>query len=296
MEPFARVLADQVGVITRRQALAVGLDDNDLRRLLRRRDLVVVHPGTYVNQTGECSWLQRAWAAVLFAEPAALCHESALRAFEGPTKRPEITIHVAVDAGRRIGSPQGVKIHRMTHLESRTLWGVGPPRLRFEEVVLDLASAACSELEAIGELAAACQTRRTTAARLLVTLGNRRRSVRRTFLSGVLADVGGGACSVLEHAYLTKVERAHGLPPAQRQVRANVTLGIIYRDARYDDLYVELDGLLFHDSTGQRDRDMDRDLDAAVEGRTAIRIGYGQVFARPCATARRLAILLQQHG
>jgi hypothetical protein len=59
---------------------------------------------------------------------------------------------------------------------------------------------------------------------------------------------------------------------------------------------VELDGRLFHDSAAQRDRDIDRDLDAAVHGRTTIRLGYGQVFDRPCVTARRLAVLLHQRG
>ena len=44
----------------------------------------MVHPGVYVNHTGELTWLQRAWAAVLFAWPAALSHDSALRAADGP--------------------------------------------------------------------------------------------------------------------------------------------------------------------------------------------------------------------
>src|ERR1700712_431846 len=73
------LLRDQAGVISRAQALASGLSENDVRRLLRRRSWVCVHPGVYVNHTGELTWLQRAWAAVLFAWPAALCDESALR-------------------------------------------------------------------------------------------------------------------------------------------------------------------------------------------------------------------------
>jgi hypothetical protein len=40
---------------------------------------------------------------------------------------------------------------------------------------------------------------------------------------------------------------------------------------------------------------MDRDLDAAVDGRTTIRLGYGQVFDRPCETALRVERLLHQH-
>jgi hypothetical protein len=85
---------------------------------------------------------------------------------------------------------------------------------------------------------------------------------------------------VLEHGYLTKVERPHQLPVAERQTRLGSTLGVIYRDARYETFEVELDGRLFHSGVEQRDRDLDRDLDAAVDGRSTVRLGYGQVFSR----------------
>ena len=47
----------------------------------------------------------------------------------------------------------------------------------------------------------------------------------------------------------------------------------MYRDVEYDDFVVELDGRLFHDDTAARDRDLERDLDAAVEGKDTIRLG-----------------------
>ena len=91
------LLRDQAGIIARRQALRGGLTSNDVRRRLRRREWVVVHPGVYVDHTGQLTWLQRAWAAVLYAWPAALCGESALRAVEGPgRRRDDHTIHVAI--------------------------------------------------------------------------------------------------------------------------------------------------------------------------------------------------------
>jgi hypothetical protein len=289
-------LDEQTGVISRRQAMAEGLTDNDLRRLLRRRELIVVHPGVYVNHTGELTWLQRAWAAVLFASPAALSHESALRVVEGPGKREEDVVHVAVARDRRIGAPDGVVIHRMTHLDERTMWHRSPPRVRYEEAALDVAIATRDEMAALDVLASAVQSRRTTARRMLTHLDGRRRSPRRVWLAGVLQDVADGACSVLEHGYLQLVERAHGLPTAQRQRRATATVGVVYRDASYGAMLLELDGRLVHDTAGQRDRDMDRDLDAAVDGQTTIRLGYGQVFDRPCLTALRVSVLLQRLG
>ncbi len=184
----------------------------------------------------------------------------------------------------------------MQHLVDRTSWNHSPPRLRYEDAVLDAAIAAQTDFDAIGVVAQACGGRRTTAVRLGVALASRGRTPRRQFLEGVLRDVAQGACSVLEHAYLLRVERAHRLPRGRRQQRVNATLGVIYRDVTYDDLDLELDGRLVHDTVEQRDRDLDRDLDSAVRSRTAVRLGYGQVVDRPCRTAARVGLLLQARG
>jgi very-short-patch-repair endonuclease len=63
-----------------------------------------------------------------------------------------------------------------------------------------------------------------------------------------------------------------------------------------ESLVVELDGRLFHDNATARDKDMDRDLDAAVDGLNTVRVGWGQVFRRPCMTAQRIGRLLQRNG
>ncbi len=103
--------------------------------------------------------------------------------------------------------------------------------------------------------------------------------------------------SVLEHGYLVRVERPHGLPRAVRQKRAASSVGVCYRDTEYSErLVVELDGRVYHDSASRRDADFERDLDAAVDGRATVRLSYGQVFDRPCQTAGKIAQLLQRHG
>ena len=58
----------------------------------------------------------------------------------------------------------------------------------------------------------------------------------------------------------------------------------------------ELDGRLFHDTTAQRDKDMDRDLLTAVGGQDTVRLSYGQVYDRPCWTAAAVALLLESAG
>ena len=209
-----RLMREQDGLVSRSQAQSLGATPSDIRRLLRRRQWARVHPGVFVDHTGPLTWRQRAWAAVLYAAPAALCAESALRAWNGPGRR---------DHDDRIA--------------------------------------------------------------------------RRPLLQSVLVDVAAGACSALEHAYLTRVERPHGLPRAGRQVRAS-NRGPIYRDVLYEKLgtVVELDGRLDHTRARDRDRDLERDLDAAIEELLTVRLGWGQVVGRSCLTATKVARVLQRRG
>jgi hypothetical protein len=295
------ILRRQTGVISRRQALGAGMQQHDIRRMLRRNAWARVHPGVYVDHTGPLTWLQRAWAAVLYAAPAALCLDSALTAADGPGRsmRDEAApIQVAVARQRAmLIEPEGVRIHHLAQFDGRVLWNVGPPRLRYEDAALDVACAATSELDAIATLADCCQSRRTTARRLLHTLDSRLRVRRRRWLRAVLADIADGTCSVLEHGYLDRVERPHGLPRAVRQQPSTSSVGICYRDAEYGArLVVELDGRMFHDSATRRDADFERDLDAAAVGRSTVRLSYGQVFDRPCRTAAKIAQVLRLHG
>ena len=318
MNPLAPTLARQCGVISRRQAEAAGLAPHDVRRLIRRRDLTPLFPGVYVDHTGDPTWVQRAWAGVLFCaaydsrrrrgDPrdddigAALCGASALRAADGPGRGEDGgPIFVAVARDRRVLAPTGITLVRTFGLKDRVLWNVGPPRMRYDEAALDVALATAGELDAIGAVARAVQSRHTSAVRMQEALARRARAPRRDFLQSVLADVARGTCSVLEHAYVTRVERPHGLPTGQLQVRVASASGIVYRDVAVGEqqggqALVELDGRLFHDTAEQRDRDFERDLDAAVGGRGTVRLTWGQVVDRPCRTAAKLSAVFERVG
>jgi hypothetical protein len=176
-------------------------------------------------------------------------------------------------------------------------WNTSPPRLRVEEATLDVAAHTAAELDVVGLLADVCQRRRTTALRLLEALDARERIPRRGWLRAVLRDIADGTHAVLEHGYLVRVERAHGLPRGQRQ-HAAASGPTRFRDVVYPPygLAVEPDGRLHHDSADARDADLDRDLDAAVDGLDTVRLGWGKVYGRPCRTAARIAILLRQRG
>jgi hypothetical protein len=287
-------------VVSRSQLRGLEVSTGDIQRMLRRRELTRVHDGVFVDHTGEPTWLQRAWAAVLRHEPAALHGTSAMRAEGGPGLRDHDDagpIHVAVDRQRKLCRVEGVVLHRVAALATRTRWSASPPRLRPEEAVIEVAAAATTDFEAIAVLARAVGSRWTTATRILSSLEQRARVPRRRFLTSVLADIDQGACSTLEVAYLRRVERAHGLPVAGRQVHAS-SRGPVYRDVEYTDFGVvlELDGRLDHTVLRDRDRDLDRDLDAAVERSVTARLGWGQVVGRPCSTAAKVAALLVAHG
>lgn len=296
---YQAVLAEQCGVISRAQVTACGGKNHDVVRLIRRRELVAVHRGVYVNHTGEMVWAQRAWAAVLACWPAALSHSSAIRATQGLGQRSLSAsgLHVAIDRDRHLVAPTGVILHRVSGFSAQVLWNLHPPRVRYEQAVLDVAAGQPSELSAVGVLAEACGSRKTTALRLLDHIEDRSNLPRRKWLIEVLHDVAEGSCSVLEHGFLHRVIKAHGLPIPERQAREVTNGAVRYRDALWPEaLALELDGRLFHDSPEQRDIDFDRDLDAATSGLAAVRLSYGQVFDRPCSTAKRLASVLRRAG
>lgn len=315
MERLASTLAHQSGVISRRQAMDLGLEPHDLRRLVRRRDLTPLFAGVYVDHTGSPAWIQRAWGAVLFASShesrrsqdgpprgedrgAALTAASAMRAADGPGRGEDAgPIQVAVARDRRLIAPAGVTVVRTFAMSDRVLWNVGPPRMRYEEAALDVALATAGEFDAIGAVARAVQSRHTTAVRMQEALGERSRAPRRAFLQQVLADVARGTCSVLEHGYLTRVERPHALPSGQRQLRVGTMSGVVYRDVAVgEEVLIELDGRLFHDTAEQRDRDFERDLDAAASAQGTVRLTWGQVIDRPCTTAAKLSLVLERAG
>lgn len=294
---LSRLLAHQEGVVSRGQLVQAGLSPSDLRRLLRRRDLMPVHPGVYVDHTGPLTDGQRLWAGVLACSGVLAGHTA--------QRVGGVTVPATAVGGVELVIPwstrcrrdlDGVQIERRRGLEDLVVIG-SPPRLRVEDATIDLADRARNELGVVDEITRAVQSRRTTADRLLTTARERRRLHRRDWLVGVLEDVATGACSVLEHGYLTRVERPHGLPVGRRQVRDRVSRGVLYRDVEYDwGVVAELDGRIHHDSARARDRDFDRDLDAAVDGRRTVRLSYGQVYDRGCWTAERMGRLLMSSG
>ncbi|WP_052693188.1 type IV toxin-antitoxin system AbiEi family antitoxin domain-containing protein [Nocardioides luteus] len=126
----------QNGVATYAQLTAGGLSRIDIERAVRRNELRRVHPRVYIDHTGPLTWEQRAWAAVLYADPAVLCRES----LEAPRGRDDgRPIHVAIDHSRKVMPQPGVVVHRMRGLALKAYGGT-PPRLRVEDNALAMAT------------------------------------------------------------------------------------------------------------------------------------------------------------
>jgi hypothetical protein len=150
--------------------------------------------------------------------------------------------------------------------------------------------------DAVALVLDACRQRRTTPQRLLAELGRLPHLRRRSLLNEVLRDATDGVQSFLELTYLRKVERAHGLPTARRQVRVAGRDGVIYRDNEYDyDLVVELDGRTGHEDMRSRWRDMSRDNAALLAAKPTLRFGY-QLVGDPCSVAAQVATVLRTRG
>ncbi|MDO9458389.1 hypothetical protein [Nocardioides sp.] len=101
----------QDGVVSRRQLLSLHFTHGDIERMLRRKDLVRVVPGVFVNHTGELTRQQREWVAVLAHWPSALTGLSAL-----PHPPPRAVIDVAIADNRTVKPVDRVRAHRKPDL------------------------------------------------------------------------------------------------------------------------------------------------------------------------------------
>jgi putative AbiEi antitoxin of type IV toxin-antitoxin system len=289
----------QNGVLSRRQVLAAGLKDADIERRLRRREWARVHPGVYVEHTGPLTWDQQAWAAVLYYWPAALAGESALAVqnVRGYEQRVGSLIEISVDRNRRVIRRMGIVVRQNARFESLCQMQLDPPRQRLEHALLGVASRKRGLDRSVGVLADAVQQGRTTPRRLLDALAERPRLRHHAVLRTVLADVQSGVHSVLEHRYLTDVERAHGLPSGARQRRMRIAGGVTFRDVDYVDegLTVELDGRIGHGAVEDMWSDLERDVLTITIGGVTVRAGWVHVLD-PCRLARAVATVLVSLG
>ena len=286
----------QAGAISRRQLIAAGVGDQLILERLRRQRWQQLYRGVYAVFSGpptRDTWL---WAAVLRSgDGAVLSHRTAAE-LNGLIDTPGESICVTVPTARRVRN-SGIVIRISGRVEEATQPGREPPRTTVEETVLDLAQVARTLDDACGWITRACGRRLTTEEKLRVALAMRKKMRWRTELGDVLSAAGDGIHSVLEYRYLRDVERAHGLPRSQHQVRVVIDGKVVYRDAYYDKykLAIELDGRNAHPDD-ERWRDNHRDILAGAQGVQTCRYTWRDVYVHPCETAALQAQILRQRG
>ncbi len=302
---FTDLAGAQGGVVSRRQVMDLGMTDEQIRRALKGGGWRQTgFPGVYLAFTGPIPHLSRCWAALLYAGAgAALGMETAAWVW-GLRDEPPDDVHVMIESGRRIRSQPGLHVHLLLHLARRCHPSRLPPVVRLEETVIDLiARPGSTEEFVIDVVLRACQRRLTRVDRLRAAANHRAKLRHRRLLSDVLEDVTDGVQSALERRYLRDVERAHGLPraernkaePDRREGRAGRS---VYRDVRYSPyrLVVELDGQAAHPQD-QRERDDLRDNALVVgDGTQTLRYGWRSVTTRACETAGQVSQVLIGSG
>jgi hypothetical protein len=237
------------------------------------------------------------WAAVLAAgEGAMLSHDTAAELY-GLADQPSELIHITIPVHRRSTRLRGVRLHRSARAALDRHPTRLPPRTRVEPTVVDLTQTARDATQAVAWMVRACARRLTTVERLRDAVTGRSKLRRRNVLLTALSDIKVGAHSLLELAYLRRVERAHGLPPAQRQAARARGGGRWYDDVHYRPFatLVEIDGRVAHppESAG---RDNRRDNAGVAAGLSVLRYRVDDVLGAPCAVASEVAGVLRRNG
>ncbi|SDS80119.1 type IV toxin-antitoxin system AbiEi family antitoxin domain-containing protein [Microlunatus soli] len=290
----------QDGVLTREQALGLGVSRHVLQRLVTQGRWQRPLPGVLLTHDQAASWNANAWAGVLHAGAGARLGGYAAAYLGKLVDDPpaKITVLLPHDRGRASCPPWQFVRERSGVRQPGSIGSL--PRTTIDDTVLDLASDRFRDgrrQTPVHWVTTAVQRNLTTPARLRRAVNARARLVGRHELMALLADTDAGAESPLEVCYLNDVERAHGLPVGERQVRVDQRGVRRRRDVRYRKyrLLVELDGELGHAGTA-RFRDFIRDNAALLDGEATLRYGWHDVTQQGCAVALQVAEMLIRGG
>jgi len=291
----------QRGIADRFQAQQAGYSRRAMAYRLKSAKWRRVQRGVYATFTGPVHREARLWAALRRAGPGAmLSHETAAEV-HGLTGKPSAKIHITVPADRhpaRHKPIRGVVIHRSSQSRPMRLPEWKLPRTRIEDTVLDLVATSRTFDEAYSWISRALSEKLVTVDLLREALGTRSRIRWRVWLTEALADAEEGAYFPLERRYARDVERAHGLPTAQRQARRTIAGRTHYKDNWYPEfrVCVELDGPTYHQNEQVRQDKRRDNLNLAVDAAQTYRFGPVEVTERACESAAMVAATLRRRG
>ena len=292
-----RLTRDQAGVFSTAQAEALGVGYEEIRAHVAAGRWSRLHDGVYFMANTKPGGSSVRWAALLASgEGAVLSHDTAAEVYGFGRLHREPRVEVSIPESRREVAVPGVRVRRSRLLPAKATIHDGWPITTAADTVLDLIAEMRSPFAVVGLLTDACRSKSVSPHEVLRAMGRRRRQRHRQLVKDTVADVIGGVESNLEHKYLVRVERPHGLPVGRRQVRDRVDGVPIRKDVEYEEFatVVELDGRMGHEGSG-RHRDSRRDNASTLRRKATLRYGHADLQV-PCAVASEVAAVLRDRG
>lgn len=305
-EAVARLAELRLGqdqVLSRAQLAELGFDRHAVAHRVQTHRWRPVGRRVVVLATGELTFRQRLWVAVLHAGPASALADLTAAQADGLTGFESSTLHAMVPHGtdgsdlvdRRAGVTVRVRQSRRL-ADSRVHPTRSPRRLRLPEAVVGAAAAASSDERSRLLMIAPVQQRLLVPGDLRGAIDSRIRLRRRSVLLEAVDDVEGGAHSLPE-AEWAKALRRYGLPDPTRQRKVRRADGTWYLDADFDEFLVgvEINGSQ-HQVAGAVVLDDHRRNVLGTGGRLVITIGSHAVRHRPGQAVVATAAALLSRG
>lgn len=266
------IAARQGGVVSRRQAYALGMTRAEVRAQVRARRWQRVWSRSLCLHTGEVSELGK-WHAAVFegGDRAMVDGESSLIA-SGLAGYESAVIRVSVPRGVKGVRARGLDVRRTRRWRSQDLAPSGVRRTRVEIAAVRGALWAASDKQAALLVTMTVQQGLTTAEKVGAALVAVRRDRRRAMLHGLVLDLLGGVRSIGELEFARECRR-RGLPEPTRQSVRKGRNGRYYLDIEWADfcVVVEIDGIQHQAATAVVD-DALRHNEIALEGATVLRL------------------------
>jgi very-short-patch-repair endonuclease len=284
---IARCAAAQHGVLSRSQAIGLGVTRSMVEWRLATGRWEALHPAVYRLAGTPETWRQRLLAACLAAGASSAASHRSAAVLRSLPEVPAGMIEISVPNRRRVRLG-GALVHHVSTLSPVDVIAVDAiPTTTVTRTLIDLAGVV--PLEALEEaLDDALRRRLTSLARLrwrLAELGRRGRPGAKAL--GTLIDARaareGVPESVLETRFLRLLRRA-GLRPPTPQYEVRVGARVLARvDFAYPDirLAIEIDGYQWHSGRAPWERDLTRRNTLTTLGWRLIHVTWSDVHRRP---------------
>lgn len=278
----------QDGVVSRDQIAALRGDRHCIAHRVGTGRWQVVGPRVVVLRTGELTFRQRLWVAVLHSGRDSVLTGLTAAEADGLRGFASATLHTVVPHGtdatgmRDTRTGTVVRVSQSRRLSDELVHPArSPRRLLLPQAVVEAASKAPSLDRTRLIVVASVQQRLLLASDLREVVGGRRRLRRRNVIAEAIDDVEGGIHSLPERSW-TRAGRRYGLPEPVRQARVQRSDGTWYLDADYQPwgVGVEINGTQ-HQAAPQAGSDDHRRNVLATGGRLVITISSHTVRHQP---------------